>query len=156
MWRSMKSFVCLSMLLLTTFSYADTRTVEYLQCFAGEIQTLDFSEANAASTVMLYGTTRAITPGELFDGMSVQCIGLLGREEGVAFTQEFCEFFDRDGDRLFFRYERHGTHGTVRSLGSTGKYSGTVFRGSYEMVRYTQAQGMVRGCVRSTGLWEQH
>lgn len=132
---------------------AENQPFEYVQCFAGEIQTLKHSDGNVANSAILFGLTRAITPGSFFDNMTAQCVGLFGRAEGIAFAHEYCEYVDKDGDVVFLRYERQGTKGTVRSLGSTGKYQSLNFEGSYETVSYSQGQGMVRGCVHSSGQW---
>ena len=136
-------------------AYGDTGTFETFHCSAGQPQTLKHSEKNSVGIVMLYGTTRATTPGQMLDNMSTQCAGLYGELEEASFSQGFCEWADGDGDRIFFRYERQGTKGTFRSLSGVGKYQTMTMEGTYVFTRFPPRPGMLQGCAHYKGRWER-
>jgi hypothetical protein len=136
-------------------SYAETGTFENVHCYSGQPQTLKHSDANVVNMAMIAGTVRATSPGQIFDNMSTQCIGLFGQIEGGAFSQGFCEWSDADGDRLFFRYERKGTEGTFHDVSGTGKYQQLKVDATYVLRRFPSKPGMVQGCSENKGRWER-
>ena len=141
--------------LLALHAYADEGTFENFHCSVGQPQTLKHSDKNSVGIVMLYGTTRATTPGQLLDNMSTQCAALYGELEDGSFTQGFCEWLDSDGDRIFFRFERQGPVGTFRSLSGAGKYQTTSIEGTYAYTRYPQRLELLQGCAHYKGRWER-
>ena len=136
---------------------ADSGTFEHTHCFAGTTQTLKHSDGNVANVVSFRGTIRAATSGQVFDNMSTQCVGLYGQLEGNTFSQGFCEYFDNDSDRVFIRYQRQGTEGTLQSVSGIGKYRGMTLDATYSNVmRFPQTPGFLQGCAQVRGRWERN
>ena len=65
------------------------------------------------------------------------------------------EWFDADNDRLFFHFERVGAEGKVRSVSGTGKYQRVSMEGTYEVGRFAQTPGLLRGCSHNKGRWDR-
>ena len=145
--------ICL--LSLSALSFADSGTFEHVHCYSGTTQTLKHSDGNVINAVTIRGTIRASTPGQVFDNMSSQCVGLYGQIEGAIFAEGFCEFFDNDTDRIFFRYQRKGTEGTFQAISGTGKYQGLSFDATYTAIRFPQTPGFLQGCAHNKGRWER-
>ena len=135
--------------------FADSGTFEHIHCYSGSPQTLKHSEGNVVNAVMIRGTLRATTPGQIFDSMSTQCVGIFGQAQGSTFSQGFCEFFDNDADRILVRYQRQGTEGTFQTVSGLGKYQGLTLDATYSVMRFPQTAGSLQGCAQNKGRWER-
>lgn len=144
-----------SVSVIAMHAYAEMGTFENFHCSVGEPKTLTHSAQNSVGVVMLYGTTRATTSGQMLDNMSTQCAGVYGELQEGSFSQGFCEWIDSDGDRIFFRFERQGPVGTFRSLSGVGKYASMTMEGTYSYMRFPPRPGMLQGCAHYKGRWER-
>jgi hypothetical protein len=150
-----KAVAALFLLCVSAPVFADSGTFDHTHCFTGTTQTLKHSDGNVVNAVSYRGTVRAVTPGQVFDNMSSQCVGLYGQVEGNTFSQGFCEFFDNDSDRIFFRYQRVGMEGTFHAVRGMGKYNGMTLDGTYSVMRFPQTPGFLQGCAQNKGQWER-
>src|SRR3954466_14744121 len=148
--------VALVLLCVSAPVWADSGAFDHTHCFTGTTQTIKHSDGNVVNSVSYRGTIRAGTPGQVFDNMSTQCVGLYGQLDGATFSQGFYEFFDNETDKIFFRYQRQGTEGTFQSVSGVGKYKGMTLDGAYNVMRFPQTQGFLQGCAQNSGHWARN
>ena len=136
---------------------ADSGTYENDFCYGGSLQTLKHAESFVANTYQIHGVIRATQAGAMFDDMGASCYGVFAQVgSGIpANNNSYCEWLDKDGDRLFLESERRGPNGTIQSISGTGKYKGMRVKGSYTVRFAPQSAGVGRGCTRNVGQWER-
>jgi hypothetical protein len=155
MFRRTRTAAALFLACASVPVFAETGTFEHTHCFTGTTQTLRHAEGNVVNAVTFRGTVRAASPGQLFDNMSSQCVGISGQVQGGTFSQGYCEFYDNESDRIFFRYQREGTEGTFQAVNGLGKYQGISLEGTYSVLRFPQTPGFLQGCAQNRGRWER-
>jgi hypothetical protein len=135
--------------------FADSGAYDFVHCYSGSPQTIRHADGAVVNAVLVRGTVRASSPGQMFDNMSTQCVGIFGQLSGSTFSQGYCEFFDSDSDRILIRYERTGNDGTMRSVSAMGKYQGVSLDGTYSTRIFPASPGVVQGCAQTQGRWER-
>jgi len=150
-----KTMTMLFLFAIATPLFAESGTFEHTHCYSGSPQTLKHNEGNVVNAVMSRGTLHATSPGQIFDNMSTQCVGIFGQVQGSTFSQGFCEFFDNEIDRILVRYERKGSEGAFQAVNGLGKYQGLTLEATYSVMRFPQTAGFLQGCAQNKGRWER-
>ena len=122
-------------------------------CWGGELHVVPHAKGYMAGTYRLTGATRSNGGGGLFDKDSFECIGVfhyLDKEPGHI---GFCQFVDKDGDKVFGKDVRNKAVYTFEFVSGTGKYQGIKGGGKTERIgAYPSARkGTAQGCARTTG-----
>lgn len=152
--------LAIAMAFSTTSGWAElgkSGTYDVTYCSAGESTVISHSKDHIALTFRSFGTVRSNVPGGAFDGLSSECIGVVGIVKGEVSVTGYCEYVDVDGDRKFGVFsETPGQElGQWNGLSGTGKYAGIVDRGTYDMTDFPKIRtGRSQSCGRATGSYE--
>jgi hypothetical protein len=134
-------------------------TYEYSACWSGTVVEMPLNGGAVAQNTEITGTTRAKTPGTMFDNNSFRCLGSQIMHDGkVASGRAVCMALDADGDKRYASFTTGEDGKTVRKeLGGTGKYDGMVTSNqTVEMMPTTPivVPGTVQGCNHQTGTYK--
>lgn len=109
---------------------------DFTICFTGTSQVINFDEQHVAfAWVDEKGFARSHPPGGAFDMMWFRCVGSGGMIEGKRPVDDYCEFADRDGDKVFVTHQivtdlkAKTRDSKVEILAGTGKYTGITGTG---------------------------
>lgn len=103
---------------------------DYQVCFTRDISRIVYSDAYRAYSYTETGTVKTATPGELFDGERVRCVGTVLVANGKRTNLSICEAVALNGDKRLTRF-LYGADGTLQreELAGTGLYEGMVTTG---------------------------
>lgn len=122
-------------------------------CWGGELHVVSHAKGYMAGTYTLTGTTQSNGGGGIFDKDSFECVGVFHFLGSAPGHTGFCQFVDKDGDKVFGKDIRNKTDYTMEFVSGTGKYQGIKGGGTTERIgAYPPARkGTAQGCVRMTG-----
>lgn len=129
---------------------SDTYTVAYVTTWSDAMQlggqTTRLWEADGIST------NNAGRP--MFDDMGVHCFGLGQTISGVFSARGNCTHTDKDGNKIFEKFEINGPTGTVTFIGGTGKYQGITGTGSFTRQLVQSPDGHVLSLAHEKVDWK--
>lgn len=97
---------------------------DYIACWSGTSNPMNFSKAQTAMTYEHTGSTRSNLPDSAFDKLSFRCMGMSTSFDGKASNVTVCEAVDKDGDKMLNHFALSEGR-TVRStVAGTGKFEG--------------------------------
>lgn len=122
-------------------------------CWGGSLHLVPHAKGYMAGTYQLTGTTQSNGAGGVFDKDSFECIGVFHYLDNESGHTGFCQFVDKDGDKVFGKDVRNKAGYTLVFVSGTGKYQGIKGGGTTERIgAYPSARkGTVQGCARTTG-----
>jgi hypothetical protein len=130
---------------------------DYKTCFTRNITRIDFSDAHRAYSYNEAGTAVSTTPGGLFDGDSVRCVGSVSISNGKRTNLSICEGVAKNGAKRLTRFQ-YGPDGKLvrEEIAGTGMYEGMVTNGTVkEVVPTTEIQpGVTTFCNQATGTYK--
>ena len=130
---------------------------DYKVCFTRNISRIAFSDAHAAYSYNETGTAASTTPGGMFDGERVRCVGTVLATNGKRANLSICEGVARNGDKRLTRFE-YGADGKLlrEEVAGTGMYEGMVTTGiAREVVPRKEIQpGQTTFCNQATGTYK--
>ena len=126
-----------------------------IHCYGGELTIIKHTKAHIAYTMHLTGTLRSNLPDSPVGLMSSECVGAGSVMEGVAKSNGFCEFIDKDGDKYMGNWDRTEKEGKWTVTNGTGKFTGVSGGGSIQLIAFPRglSPGMFSGCSNSTGTY---
>jgi hypothetical protein len=133
---------------------------DFTICFAGSSKMINFDEQHIAfAWVDEKGFTRSHPSGGPFDMMWFHCVGSGGVIEGQRPIDEYCEFADAAGDKMFLTHRivtdlgKQTRDSKVDILAGTGKYTGIKGTGeSQDPVIFPEDDpDLYARCVRLNG-----
>jgi hypothetical protein len=103
---------------------------DYKVCFTRNISRIVFSDAQTAYSYNEAGTATSTTPGGMFDGERVRCVGTVLVSNGKRTNLSICEGVAKNGDKRLTRFQ-YGTDGKLirEEVAGTGIYEGMVTTG---------------------------
>lgn len=109
---------------------------DYKTCFTRNISRIVFSDAHRAYSYSETGTAvSATTPGGMFDGESVRCVGTVSISSGKRTNLSICEAVAKNGDKRLTRFQYDAEGKLVREeVAGTGMYEGMVTTGTAKAV----------------------
>lgn len=129
---------------------------DYRTCFTRNTSRIVFSDSHRAYSYNEAGTAVSTTPGGMFDGDSVRCVGTVSISNGKRTNLSICEAVARNGDKRLTRYQYDADGRLVREeLAGTGMYEGMVTTGvAKEVVPPKEIQPDVTTfCNQATGTY---
>jgi hypothetical protein len=130
---------------------------DYKVCFTRNISRIVFSDALRAYSYDESGTATSTTPGGMFDGESVRCVGAVFISAGKRTNLSICEAVAKNGDKRLTRFQ-YGADGKLvrEDVAGTGMYDGMVTTGvAKEVVPNKEIQPNVQTfCNQVTGTYK--
>ncbi len=123
-------------------------------------QTVKLGEGRSLTSVEFTGLTRNDEGKDMFDNMSVLCLGDYFADGGVTEGQGACTEVDADGDEVFTKFTFSSATkppaGVHTMIGGTGKYAGISGEASFT-VQYLKppAEGMRMFVVPHQVTWKR-
>lgn len=130
---------------------------DYKACFTRNITRIDFSDAHRAWSYNETATAVSATPGGMFDGESVRCIGTTVVSNGKRMGLSTCEGIAKNGDKRLTRFQYDADGKLVRTeVAGTGMYEGMVTTGTAKgVVPEKEIQpGVTTFCNQATGTYK--
>ena len=104
---------------------------DYKTCFTRNIARIVFSDAHRAYSYDETGTTVSTSPGGMFDGEKVRCVGAVSIFNGKRTGMSSCEAVANDGSKRLTRFQYNAEGKLVREeVAGTGIYDGMVTTGT--------------------------
>jgi hypothetical protein len=132
-------------------------TYDYKVCFTRSTSRIDFSDAHQAYSYSETGTAVSATPGGMFDGDTVRCVGTVSISNGKRTNLSICEGVAKDGAKRLSRFQ-YGADGKLvrEELAGAGVYEGMVTTGvAKEVVPPKEIQpGVTTYCNQATGTYK--
>ena len=132
-------------------------TYDYKACFTRNIARIAFSDAHRAYSYNETATAVSTSPGGLFDGDSVRCVGTVAISDGKRMNLSICEGVAKNGAKRLTRFQ-YGADGKLvrEEVAGTGMYEGLVTTGTVkEVVPTTEIQpGVTTFCNQATGTYK--
>lgn len=130
---------------------------DYKACFTRNITRIDFSDAHRAYSYNETATAVSTTPGGMFDGDIVRCVGTIAISSGKRMGISTCEGIAKNGAKRLtrFRYDADGK--LVREeVAGTGMYEGMVTSGTVKEVEPSKEiqPGVTTFCNQLTGTYK--
>lgn len=132
-------------------------TYDIKTCFTRNIARIAFSDAHRAYSYNETATAVSTTPGGMFDGDTVRCVGAVSIANGKRTNLSICEGVAKNGSRRLTRFQYDADGKLVREeLAGTGMYEGMVTTGTIkEVVPPTEVQaGVTTFCNQGTGTYK--
>jgi hypothetical protein len=129
---------------------------DYRTCFTRNTVRIVFSDAHSAWSYNETGTTVSTTPGGMFDGESMRCVGTTARSNGKRIGISTCEGVAKNGDKRLARFQYDADGKLVREeVAGTGMYDGMVTTGTVKaVVPEKEIQpGVTTFCNQATGTY---
>jgi hypothetical protein len=130
---------------------------DYKACFTRNITRIAFSDAHSAWSYNETATAVSTTPGGMFDGDSVRCIGTTAVSNGKRMGISTCEGVAKNGDKRLTRFQ-YGADGKLvrEEVAGTGMYEGMVTTGTAKsVVPEKEIQpGVMTFCNQATGTYK--
>jgi hypothetical protein len=130
---------------------------DYKACFTRNITRIVFSDAHSAWSYNETATAVSTTPGGMFDGDSVRCIGTTAISNGKRMGISTCEGVAKNGDKRLTRFQYDADGKLVREeVAGTGMYEGMVTSGTAKEVepRKEILPGVTTYCNHATGTYK--
>lgn len=132
-------------------------TYDYKACFTRNIARIAFSDAQTAYSYNETATAVSLSPGGMFDGDSVRCVGTVTISDGKRMNLSICEGVAKNGAKRLTRFQ-YGADGKIvrEEVAGTGMYEGLVTTGTVkEVVPTTEIQpGVTTFCNQATGTYK--
>jgi hypothetical protein len=129
---------------------------DYKACFTRNITRIVFSDTHSAWSYNETATAVSTTPGGMFDGESVRCIGTTASSNGKRMGISTCEGVAKNGDKRLTRFQ-YGADGKLvrEEVAGTGMYDGMVTTGTVKaVVPEKEIQpGVTTFCNQATGTY---
>lgn len=129
---------------------------DVLACFTQTISRLRFDNAHRAWSYEETATATGTTPGGLFDGDKVRCVGFGAIDDGKRSGTAYCEGIAPNGDTRLTRFW-YDAEGKVQraEIAGTGRYQGLVTVGTVrpEGAPEEKVPGTVTYCNRLQGTY---
>ncbi len=130
---------------------------DYKACFTRNTTRIDFSDAHSAYSYNETATAVSISPGGLFDGESVRCVGSVAISNGKRTNLSICEGVAKNGDKRLTRFQ-YGADGKLlrEEVAGTGMYEGMVTTGTAKEVVPPEEirPGVTTYCNQLTGTYK--
>ena len=130
---------------------------DYKGCFTRNITRIDFSDAHQAYSYNETATAVSATPGGMFDGDTVRCVGAVSISNGKRTNLSICEGVAKNGAKRLTRFQ-YGADGKIvrEELAGTGMYEGMVTTGTVKEVVPTKEiqPGVTTYCNHLTGTYK--
>jgi hypothetical protein len=130
---------------------------DYKACFTRNITRIDFSDAHRAYSYNETATAVSTTPGSMFDGDSVRCVGTVSISNGKRMNLSICEGVAKNGDKRLTRFQ-YGADGKLlrEEVAGTGMYDGMVTTGTVKEVMPSKEiqPGVTTFCNQLTGTYK--
>jgi hypothetical protein len=130
---------------------------DYKACFTRNTAKIVFSDAHTAYSYDESATAVSATPGGMFDGDSVRCVGTVLVSNGKRTNLSICEAVSRNGDKRLTRFQYGADGKLVRDeVAGTGMYEGMVTTGvAREVVPPRELQpGVTTFCNQVAGTYK--
>jgi len=125
-------------------------------CFTRNIARIAFSDTHSAYSYNETATAVSLSPGGMFDGDSVRCVGTVAISDGKRMNLSICEAVAKNGAKRLTRFQ-YGADGKIvrEEVAGTGMYEGLVTTGTVkEVVPTTEIQpGVTSYCNQLTGTY---
>ena len=130
---------------------------DYKVCFTRTTLRIVFSDALTAYSYNETGTATSTTPGAMFDGERVRCVGTVLVSSGKRTNLSICEGVAKNGDKRLTSFQ-YGADGKLvrEEVAGTGMYEGMVTTGIAKTVvpsKETQP-GETTFCNQATGTYK--
>jgi hypothetical protein len=162
--RTMKSMMSVATLMAATsvgFAFAadlpKEGSYDYKACFTRNTTSIDFSEAYAAYSYNETAIATSTSPGGMFDGESIRCVGSVAIFNGKRTNLAICEGVAKTGDMRLTRFQYSADGKLVREeVAGTGMYEGMVTTGTAkEVVPPKEIKpGVTTFCNQLTGTYK--
>ncbi len=130
---------------------------DFKTCFTRNITRIAFSDAHSAWSYSETATAVSTSPGGMFDGESVRCVGTTAISNGKRMGISTCEGVAKNGDKRLTRFQ-YGADGKLvrEEVAGTGMYDGMVTTGTVkEVVPPKEIQpGVTTFCNHLTGTYK--
>ena len=130
---------------------------DYKVCFTRNISRIVFSDAHTAYSYNETGTATSTTPGGMFDGERVRCVGTVLVSNGKRTNFSICDGVAKNGDKRLTRFQ-YGADGKLlrEEVAGTGMYEGMVTTGiAKQVVPPKEIQpGETTFCNQATGTYK--
>jgi hypothetical protein len=130
---------------------------DYKACFTRNITRIIFSDTHSAYSYNETGTAESTSPGGMFDGESVRCVGAFAISNGKRTGMSTCEGTAKNGAKRLTRFQ-YGADGKLvrEEVAGTGMYEGMVATGTAkEVVPPKEIQpGVTTFCNQATGTYK--
>ena len=130
---------------------------DYKACFTRNTTRIDFSDAHRAYSYNETATAVSTTPGGMFDGESVRCVGTVSISNGKRTNLSICEGVAKNGSKRLTRFQYDADGKLVREeVAGTGMYEGMVTTGTAKgVVPEKEIQpGVTTYCNQLTGTYK--
>jgi len=129
---------------------------DFMSCFTGSSNTMEFSKSHSANTSEIRGTSLSSPPGGLFDKVAFRCISMNYSGDGKPSGMTLCEGVDKDGDKYLSHLVLDGSQTTRKVVAGTGKYEGMTASGTAVSVGPfgATAPGQIQSCTHQTGTYK--
>jgi hypothetical protein len=130
---------------------------DYKACFTRNITRIDFSGAHRAYSYNETATAVSTTPGGMFDGETVRCVGTVSVSNGKRTNLSICEGVAKNGDKRLTRFQYDADGRLVREeVAGTGMYEGMVTTGIAKAVVPEKeiGPGVTTFCNQVTGTYK--
>ena len=125
-------------------------------CFTRNIARIAFSDTYSAYSYNETATAVSLSPGGMFDGDSVRCVGTVAISDGKRMNLSICEGVAKNGAKRLTRFQ-YGADGKIvrEEVAGTGMYEGLVTTGTVkDVVPTTEIQpGVTSYCNQLTGTY---
>jgi hypothetical protein len=132
-------------------------TYDIKACFTRNITRINFSDAHRAYSYNETATAVSATPGGMFDGEAVRCVGAVSISNGKRTNLSICEGVAKNGSKRLTRFQYDADGKLVREeLAGTGMYEGMVTTGTAKEVVPTKEiqPGVTTFCSQATGTYK--
>ena len=130
---------------------------DYKTCFTRNTTRIDFSDRQTAYSYNESGTAVSATPGGMFDGDSVRCVGSFAIADGKRLGISTCEGIAKNGDKRLTRFQ-YGADGKLvrEEVAGTGMYDGMVTAGTVKEVQPAKEvqPGVTTFCNQAVGTYK--
>jgi hypothetical protein len=130
---------------------------EFDFCSVGRFKVMSAGEEVFVSHYDVVANLRTEPPGRAFDRMASQCYGVYSRLNGQHQELGVCELTDQDNDKWWMSYRGNadGSGGTYTAVHGTGKYSGMVLSGGYQLDFWPAvSKDVVQACNKNKGTYK--
>jgi hypothetical protein len=130
---------------------------DYKACFTRNTTRIAFSDAHSAYSYSETATAVSTTPGGMFDGDTVRCVGAVAISNGKRMNLSICEGVAKNGAKRLTRFQ-YGADGKIvrEEVAGTGMYEGLVTTGTVKEVVPTKEiqPGVTTYCNQLTGTYK--
>lgn len=130
---------------------------DYKACFTRSMARIAFSDTQTAYSYNEVATAVSSTPGGMFDGDSVRCVGAHAIANGKRMGLTTCEGVATNGARRLTRFQFNADGKLVREeVAGTGLYDGMVTTGTVKEVEPAReiSPGVTTYCNQLTGTYK--